>query len=372
MTSPALDLIAGRAPNRCVVIAELGVNHDGRLDRALKLLDAAAEAGADAVKLQLFVPTELCSRLHRADELAMLERLRLTEEDHARIVAAGRHRGMAVFATPFDEPSLALLRRLEIPLIKVGSGEVTHTPLLRSISATGLPVILSTGGCEWPDLDRAVAILRGSGSIAAGSASERSSFTELCEKTRDESIPRSDPHGASVSSSGRSAALSLLHCTSAYPPPDSEVNLRMIPALAGRYPGCVIGFSDHTLGPEAAVAAVALGARIVEKHLTLDCAAPGPDHAASADPAQFAALVAAVRRTERMLGDGRKVVQPCEGRIGRSIVAARDLPAGHVLSSADLAFKRPAHGLRPRDAEELVGRALPMPLPADEVLPPLA
>jgi N-acetylneuraminate synthase len=356
--TPSRDLIEGRRPQTCVVIAELGVNHNGRLADALELVEAARRAGADAVKLQLFVPSELCSRLHRADELAMLERLRLSDADHVRIVAAARERDMPVFATPFDEPSLALLRNLGIPIIKVGSGEVTHTPLLRSIASTGLPVILSTGGCEWADVDRAVAIL------CAGAVAPVSDRPSPGRPLSDRS---STGRSSETVSSNR---LSLLHCTSAYPPPDEEVNLRLIPELALAYPDCTVGLSDHTLGFEASVAAVALGAKIIEKHLTLDRDAAGPDHAASADPAQFAELVAAIRRTERMLGDGCKTIQPSEGVIGRSILAARVLPAGHVLTPDDLAFKRPGGGVRPWDAATVLGRALRRDLPADEFIQP--
>lgn len=322
------ELLAGRRPSTCAVIAELGVNHNGSADRAIALLAAARQAGADAAKLQFFVPRELCSRVYRADEIAELERLRLSDDDHARLVRAARDIGIPVFATPFDEPSLDLLCRLNIPAIKIGSGEITHTPFLTQVARTGRPVILSTGGCEWPDIDRAVATLRANG----------------CTN------------------------LSLLHCVSAYPPPDDELNLLVIPALAARYPDCVVGFSDHTLGHEAALAAVALGARIIEKHLTLDCRDAGPDHAASADPASFAALVASIRRVERMLGDGEKRVAACEGIIGRSCVAARDLPAGHALLVRDIAFKRPGRGVRPYAVRSLIGRRTSHPVAADELI----
>lgn len=326
---PAIrELIQGRRPGRCLLIAELGVNHDGRLDTALQLLHAARAAGADAAKLQLFVPTELCSPLHRAAEIAMLERLRLSDEDHARLVAEAERIHLPLLATPFDEPSLELLQRLRIPLIKIASGEVTHTPFLASVARTAKPVILSTGGCTLQDVDRAVATLRGAG----------------CR------------------------ALSLLHCVSAYPPPDAQVNLRVVSTLIARYPSCPVGFSDHTLGDEAALAAVALGACIIEKHLTLDCGAAGPDHAASADPPAFAALVRRVRRIEDMLGSPQKSELECEGRIGRSIVAAIDLPSGTVLRPEHLAFKRPGTGMRPYEATKLIGRRLRSDVRANQQL----
>ena len=328
MRASLRDLIEGQAPSGCLIVAELGVNHDGRVERAIELLHRAREAGADAVKLQLFVPNELCSRLHRSEEIAMLERLRLSDEDHVRLCGEAREMEMAVIATPFDEPSLELLLRLEIPVVKIGSGEVTHTPLLAKVARTNLPVILSTGGCEWIDIERAVAVLRENG----------------CER------------------------LSLLHCVSAYPPPDEQLNLRVIGELSKRYAECMIGYSDHTMGIEAAVAATALGARIIEKHLTLDCSGEGPDHAASADPESFAALVRAVRRVEQMFGDGRKSVQRCEGVIGRSAVAARPLIDGQTLSAVDFAFKRPGRGVRPWAAAALVGRKLRCRIPADEFI----
>lgn len=322
----ALDLIEYRPPRGVVIIAELGVNHDGQLSKALELVAAAAAAGADAIKLQLFEPSELCSARYRADEIRMLTPLALTENDLHEILVAAAAAGLAVFATPFDEPSLQRLLRFDIPVIKVASGEVTHLPFLERVARAGRPVILSSGACGLVDIDRAVAQLHGSG----------------CR------------------------SLSLLHCVSAYPPPDETLNLRIIPRLRERYPNCTIGFSDHSLGLEAAVAAVALGAQIVEKHLTMNRDAPGPDHAASADPPQLATLVRALRRVETMLGQPEKHRLPAECAIARSIVAARDLAAGHEVRSGDLAFKRAGAGLRPYQAHELIGRRLRRAVARDE------
>lgn len=326
LSANALDLIEHRPPRNTTIIAELGVNHDGRLDQALRLVEAAAAAGADAIKLQLFEPTELCSVQYRAGEIHMLAPLALSDHDLAEILSAAAASGLAVFATPFDAPSLARLVRFDIPVIKIASGEVTHLPFLEDVARIGRPVILSSGACELADLDRAVRTLRSAG----------------CR------------------------SLSLLHCVSAYPPPDETLNLRLIPLLRERFADCTFGFSDHSLGLEAAVAAVALGARIIEKHLTLDRAAPGPDHAASADPSQFAALVRAVRRVEVMLGRPEKHPLPTECAIARSIVAARDLSAGHEVHADDLAFKRAADGLRPFHAQQLIGRRLRRSVARDE------
>ncbi|MBK8914667.1 MAG: N-acetylneuraminate synthase family protein [Phycisphaerales bacterium] len=322
------ELIAGQEPSRCLVVAELGVNHNGSAPRALRLVDEARRAGADAVKLQLFVPGELCSRRHRADELRMLESLCLSEQDHRAIVEHARAAGLSVFATVFDEPSLAQALRLGLPLLKLGSGEVTHAPLLAAAARSGLPIVLSTGASELHEVRCAVRTLRQSGA----------------------------------------ARLTLLHCVSAYPPPDQELNLRAITVLRDEFPDCLVGYSDHSLGSDAAAAAVALGACMIEKHLTLHCGDEGPDHAASADPAALAELVRAVRRVERMLGMEVKRRMPCEPVIGRSAVAARFLPEGHVLRAEDLAFRRPGRGVRPCDVQRLLGRRLARAIQDDELI----
>lgn len=322
----ALDLIEHRAPRRVVVIAELGVNHDGQLDKALELVRAAATAGADAIKLQLFEPTELCSARYRRAEVEMLTPLALSQRAVREICDSARGLGLPVFATPFDDTSLSRLVEFDIPVIKIASGELTHTPFLDRAARTGRPVILSTGASELADIDRAVTVL----------------------------------HQANCRS------LSLLHCVSAYPPPDQIMNLRVIELLRSRYPHCTIGYSDHTLGDEAALAAVALGAQIIEKHLTLDRTAPGPDHAASADPPQFCTLVRSIRRVETLLGSAEKHALPGECAIARSIVAARDLTAGESLKFSDLAFKRAQDGIRPFDAEKLVGHRLCRAIHRDE------
>ena len=329
MGSNALTpLVEGMPLPRCLVIAELGVNHNGSVDEACTLLDAARVAGADCAKLQLYNAQALCSRLHRPDEIAMLDEYRLSDEEHASLCDYALQIGMPLLATPFDPASLELLIQLDLPVIKIGSGEVTHTPFLEEVAATGRPVILSTGGCEWSDIERAVETLRENG----------------CER------------------------LSILHCVSAYPPSEEQLNLRVIETLRQAFPFANAGFSDHTVGVNAAPTAVACGAMIIEKHLTLDRAARGPDHTASADPNSFACLVRSIRRMESLLGSGEKHLQTCEGTIGRSIVAARDLPAGRVLTKGDLAFKRPGKGLRPYRWRELCGQTLQRDLPRDELI----
>ncbi|GAG20552.1 unnamed protein product, partial [marine sediment metagenome] len=230
--------------------------------------------------------------------------------------------------TPFGFGQVDLVARLGAPAIKVGSGEVTHTPLLRHIGSTHLPVLLSTGAADLQTVERAVTALRVGGCNEIG----------------------------------------LLHCTSVYPAPDEALNLRAIPTLAGHFSNCVIGYSDHSSGTTAGLAAVALGAAIVEKHLTLDRHLDGPDHTASAEPDELGRLVREIRRFEQMAGDGVKRPAECEGVIGQSMVAARDLHAGHVITPGDLTFKRPGWGLRPYQLGLVMCRRLRRDLPFDEVL----
>lgn len=312
-----------------VIIAEIGVNHDGSVPKALELIDAAASAGADVIKFQSYVPEALCSPLHCADEIAMLQRYELAEEDVAALKAAVEDRGKLFLSTPFDRPSLAMLQRLGVTAFKVGSGELCHGPLLEELAGTGLPVILSSGASSLEDVERAVASLESAG------------VSGLC----------------------------LLHCTSAYPAPDQAMNLRAMRCLAEHFAPLPVGLSDHSLGITAALGAVALGARVVEKHLTLSHDDPGPDHRASAEPAELAALVSEVRRLEAMLGDGEKRPGEAELPVGRSIVAARDLARGQTLKLADFDFKRPGRrGFPPWQAADLVGRRLCREVPRDELL----
>jgi len=310
------------------VIAEAGVNHNGDRTLAAELVAAAADAGADAVKLQAFDPDGLCSRRHRAAERDMLARYVLSEQDLADLHDRAKAAGLFFLVTPFGFEQVDVVVRLGAPAIKVGSGEVTHTPLLRSIGTRGLPVLLSTGAAELRDVERAVKVLRSAGS----------------------------------------REIALLHCTSIYPAPDESLNLRAISTLSERFADCVIGYSDHSVGITASIAAVAMGAALIEKHLTMNRSLNGPDHAASAEPDELARLVREIRRFEHMAGDGIKRPAGGEGVIGQSLVAARDLHAGHVVTPGDLTFKRPGWGLRPYMLGQVMGRRLRRDLPAEEVL----
>jgi N-acetylneuraminate synthase len=325
------------------VIAEAGVNHNGDVGLACRLIDAAADAGADAVKFQTFRVAALVTRAapkaryqldttgESGGQAEMLARLELTPGQHRTLAGHAAARGIVFFSTPFDEASADELDRLGVPMFKVSSGDLTNQPFLRHLAAKKRPIILSTGMATLEDVDEAVAAVRGGG----------------------------DP------------PLALLHCLSAYPAPPPEMNLRAMDTLRARFGGPV-GLSDHTVGLEIALAAVARGAAIVEKHLTLSKELPGPDHRASLEPDELAALVRGIRAIESALGDGVKRPMPSEldtrAVARKSLVAARRLTAGDALTAADVAIKRPGTGIAPRDLPAVLGRRLRRDVEADEVL----
>jgi len=325
------------------VNAEAGVNHNGDLDLARRLIDVAADAGADAVKFQTFRTEALVSGAapkaryqlettgSEESQQAMLARLELSPAAHVTLRDRARERGIVFFSTPFDEASADLLDGLGVELLKVPSGEVTNLPLLRHVAAKRRPVLISTGMCTLAEVETAVATVQAAG----------------------------DP------------PLALLHCVSAYPAPVEDTNLRAMDTLRARF-GCPVGLSDHSLGIAIALAAVARGATILEKHVTLDKTLPGPDHRASLEPAELTALVRGVRAIEAALGDGDKRPMPSEldtrAVARRSLVAAHALPAGHRLTRGDVAIKRPGTGLGPAELERVLGRRLRRAVTADELL----
>ncbi|MDB5942481.1 MAG: putative N-acylneuraminate-9-phosphate synthase [Ramlibacter sp.] len=334
--------------NRVFVIAEAGVNHNGRLDTALRLIDAARAAGADAVKFQTFraqdvvTPTARTADYQRANtgagnQFDMIKALELDEDAHRELARHSERVGVEFFSTPFSCEAVDLLVSLGVRRLKLPSGEITNKPLLEKAAATGLPLLMSSGMATLDEVRTAV------GWITA--------------RWRKDGHALDLPQGAAPASS----PLVLLHCTSAYPAAAGALNLRAITTMAGAFPWPV-GYSDHSEGSEAAVAAVALGATVIEKHLTLDNTLPGPDHRASADPAAFAAMVRAIRRVEEMMGDGIKRPQPSEADTRdvarRSVVTTRGLCAGHVLVESDLALRRPGTGIAPDQWDALPGRRL--------------
>lgn len=324
------------------LIAEAGVNHDGDEGMAMRLVEAAAAAKADAVKFQTWKPGEITGRFaYKVDYIKettsasesryeLSKRLALPFEVFRRLQAHAKECGILFLSTPDGHESLDFLAdELAMPIIKVGSTEVTHPQLLEHVGRKKRPVILSTGLSDLPEVREAVASLRRGGAVD----------------------------------------ITVLQCTSQYPAPDEEMNLRAMVSLREAL-GLPVGLSDHSTGSVAAIAAVALGASVVEKHFTHDRSAPGPDHKASLDPAELAEFVRSVRRAEAMLGDGIKKPTPSELRnrdgIRRSVVAARDLPAGTLLERAMLACKRPGGAVAPRDLDQLVGKRLKRALSEDE------
>lgn len=339
--------IAGRpvgpgAP--CFVIAEAGVNHNGDADTALRLVEAAADAGADAVKFQSFVAADLVTAAAPkaayqerttgavGGQLEMLEALELTVDDHRRLKAACAARGVVYLCTPYEEASADMLERLDVAAYKIASTDTTNLPFLRHVAARRRPVILSTGMASLGEAEAAVETLRA--------------------------------HGAD----GR---IVVLHCTSEYPAPFASLNLRAMDTMARAF-GCPVGFSDHTPGVGAAPWAVALGACMVEKHFTLDRNLPGPDHRASMEPAELAELVATLRRVEAALGDGVKRPAPVERenreRMRKSLVARRPIAAGAVICAADLTAKRPGTGLDPAWSDRVAGRRAARDIPVDGIV----
>jgi N,N'-diacetyllegionaminate synthase len=316
---------------RCFLIAEAGVNHNGDIRLARSLIDAAADAGADAVKFQSFHAESVASadapkaayQIARTgpegSQLEMLARLELSADGHAELFAYARERSLIFCSTPFDIASVDLLERLDVPFFKIASGEITHVPLLRRVARTGRPLVMSTGMADLEEVGSALATLR-----AAGAGD-----------------------------------VALLHCVSEYPAPTAEANLRAMASMRAQF-GVPVGYSDHTLGLEVAVAAVALGAAILEKHLTLDRAMPGPDHRASLEPAEFRELVREVRGVEAALGDGVK--GPGRSEIAnraitrRGVFASVDIRKGTVLTPAMLACRRPADGIPASQFDSVVGR----------------
>jgi N,N'-diacetyllegionaminate synthase len=329
-----------KSSGQVFIIAECGVNHNGSLETAIDLVDAAVAAGADAVKFQTFRSDALATASapkapYQQDttgageaQLDMLRRLELSEEAHRRLADHGAARGIEFMSTPFDEGSCDLLGRIGVRRFKVGSGDLTNLPFLRYVASRGLPVILSTGMATLAEVELAIATVRNAGN----------------------------------------EAIAILHCVTEYPAPVSEINLRAIGTLKCAF-GIPVGYSDHTLGNEASVAAVALGALIIEKHLTLDKSMPGPDHRASADPGEFRSLVTMVRNVSAALGDGIKRPAASEMKnrdiARRSVVAASALKAGTRLSRDLIAIKRPATGIQPADLEKVLGLALMVDVETD-------
>lgn len=328
-----------------LIIAEAGVNHNGELSVAKRLIDVAAEAGADLVKFQTFSADRLVTASAQkagyqaancgsaGSQQAMLRSLELTPAMHRELLEHCKLRGIAFFSTAFDIESLDLLAGLGLDRFKIPSGEITNLPYLRHVGRFGKPVIMSTGMATMDEIAAALAVLE-----AAGAARDR---------------------------------ITVLHCNSHYPTPMADVNLRAMLAIRDRF-GLKVGYSDHTLGIEVAIAAVALGASVIEKHFTLDRNMSGPDHKASLEPTELAAMVAAIRHVEQALGDGVKRPSaselPNRAVARKSLVALRAIRKGEPFSAGNIAAKRPGTGLSPMTFDEVLGRQAPRDFVADELI----
>ena len=339
------------------VIAEAGVNHNGTLDLALRLVDAAAAAGADAVKFQTFRADKLAAaNAPKAayqkretgaaqSQLEMLRALELSEADHRAIMQRCAERAIEFMSSPFDEESLALLVRLDVRRVKLGSGELTNGPLLLAAARTRLPLIVSTGMANMQEIEQALGVLAFGMLRASGEQPGRAAFRTAWQ----------DP-------AGRAAVkekVTLLQCVTEYPAPARDINLSTMTTMHEAF-GVPCGYSDHATGPAISLAAVALGAVAIEKHLTLDRGLPGPDHKASLEPAEFRELVERIRDVEVAIGDGVKRPAPSEVAnmevARKSLVAARVIPRGRRITAEDVAVKRPGNGVSPLCYWEWIGR----------------
>ena len=340
---------------RVYFIAEAGVNHNGDRDLAFALIDGAAEAGADAVKFQTFDADLLASKsAAKADyqilstgsdqsQRDMLKKLELPHAWHEELQAHARSQSLDFISTAFDSASLDMLVALGMPRVKIPSGELTNAPMVWRYAASGKPLILSTGMATLSEVELALAVI----THALHSPSEPDTLDEIWQGWADP-VRRAALHDR----------VTILHCTSQYPALDEDVNLRAIETMASAF-RLPIGYSDHSKGGTAAIAAVALGATVIEKHFTTDRSLPGPDHAASLEIDELTALVAAIRSVEVMLGDGAKAPRPSEWQMRhvarQHVVAARQVTRGQIIARDDLTTARCDGVVSPSELWALVG-----------------
>lgn len=327
------------------VIAEAGVNHNGSLELGCRLVDAAAEAGANAVKFQTFRADALATNdVQKAayqelnddapTQREMLRRLELSDREHDALIQCCHENKVEFLSTAFDTESVNILRDRGMRRWKISSCDITNLPHLRHVGGFGQEVILSTGMSELKEVVQAVNVLE--------------------EVGTDRSL------------------ITVLHCSTAYPTPMPEVNLYAMQTIADEIPGVRVGYSDHTIGIEIAIAAAACGARVIEKHLTLDRTLPGPDHQASLEPDEFSSMIQAIRHIEVALGNGVKRPMPSEltnrNVARRSLVAARDIAAGDTFTEDNLAVKRPGSGVSPMEWDDYVGRVAQRNYKTDDLI----
>jgi len=328
------------------IIAEAGVNHNGSLDLAKKMIDAAVEAGADAVKFQTFKAEKVVSRYapkaeyqkqttdKTESQLDMVRKLELDKVAHEKLLAYCHSRNIQFLSTPFDLESIDLLSKLGLEIFKIPSGEITNLPYLRKIGALKKEIILSTGMSDLGEIEKDLDVLTGAG-------------------TKFKNI-------------------TVLHCNTEYPTSMQDVNLKAMQTIKTAFPGIRVGYSDHTEGIEVPVAAVALGAAIIEKHFTLDKNMPGPDHKASLEPDELTAMVKAIRNIEKSLGTGIKKSSSSELKnkpiVLKSIVAARTISKGESFTEENLTAKRPGTGISPMRWDEVIGQRASKDYQQDELI----
>lgn len=329
-----------------LIIAEAGVNHNGSLDIAKQLIDKAVEAGVDIIKFQTFKSEKLVSKaakqaeyqqrnIGKKDEsqLAMLKKLELSPSDHEALMDYCGEKGIRFFSTAFDMDSIEYLHSLNLGLWKIPSGEITNYPYLRKIAQYHEPIILSTGMCELSDIEATLKVLVGFG-------------------VKKEQI-------------------TILHCNTEYPTPYSDVNLKAMLEIRDRF-GVQVGYSDHTQGIEVPIAAVALGASVIEKHFTLDKNMEGPDHKASLEPDELKAMVCAIRNIEQTLGSGHKTISESERKnieiARKSIVAACPIKKGELFTEENLTVKRPGNGISPMRWSEVIGKTAAKDFEEEEMI----
>lgn len=330
--------------SRIFVIAEAGVNHNGNLEIAKKMIDVAAKAGADAVKFQTFKADTLVRKDavkaayqqenatdKQESQYEMLKKLELTKQMHQELIQACADKGILFLSTPFDIDSIHMLTDCGITIMKVPSGEITNYPYLREIGRTGKPVILSTGMCELREVKDAVRVLKENGS----------------------------------------SEITLLHCNTEYPTPMQDVNLKAMCTLREEF-GLPVGYSDHTQGIEVPIAAAAMGAVVIEKHFTLDRNMEGPDHKASLEPEELRAMVRAVRNIEIAMGDGNKRPSASERKnrevARKSIVAKTEIRKGEIFTEENLTAKRPGSGISPMQWNDVIGLRADRDYEQDELI----
>lgn len=335
-----------KTKNKVLIIAEAGVNHNGDINLAKKLIDAAADARVDYVKFQTFKAEKLASKSAKKAEyqeknmgdgddsqFTMLKKLELDEDAHHLLIDYCKTKGVRFLSTAFDLDSIDLLTTLGIDLFKIPSGEITNYPYLKKIGATGKSIIVSTGMSDLNEIKDAVLLLKESGA-----------------KDKD---------------------ITVLHCNTEYPTPMQDVNLKAMQTIESEL-NVPVGYSDHTLGIEVPIAAVALGAVCIEKHFTLDRTMAGPDHKASLEPAELKAMVSAIRNIEAALGDGLKHASVSEMKnkdiARKSIHIAKTLPSGHILDESDLIMKRPGNGISPMELPKIIGLKVKRDLEEDSML----